>query len=578
MNVASPVISAPSSIVPAGFFSLGRSFAAALFGIVLVSSSLAQEQAPPASAPNATAKWLAEQEPLWHAAFQREVQEPFDKGLAELNKQYFAKVDKQFDQAASDGKLDDSVTFRAERDRVSAANSWPPASDADVPALIQPLRAAYRKSLAALEAERMGRAKKVLARYDAILAQNLDALTRRKRIDEALAIRAKREALKAAWLQGTKWIAPAAAEEKPQPEPAKTAMVTTPKPATPTPAPAPTKSNAAKRDLVKRLLELGARVEAPGDINTIDQLPSRNIELSAVTFGSEGKWTEEDLAIIAELGDFRKMGIDVPTTEVTLDHLRNLRAMKELYIGRQDTVTVRGLQAVGSMPALEVLSLGPMPLTDDAFRAALQAPKLKRMAMTSFPTLSDAGWAGIATTNLEYLQCYVSSNVTAEGWAQLAGAKKLRELQINGKPPEGILAGVSKIHSLEELNVNFNASSPLGDDDLAPLGALPKLKVLTIGNCPITGAMFATWPERPELNVLWLPPEAKLDDAGLAALLKALPKLEQFVVYFETVSDAQIQLLAKHKLPWLRLIKYTPDEVFKKLEKALPRKKVEKLR
>src|SRR5882762_6403243 len=104
-----PAPKKPTSIVPAGFFASGRSFAAALLGIVLVSSSLAQEQAAPPSALNATAKWLAEQEPLWQAAFQREVNEPFDKGLAELNQQYFAMVDKQFDQAARDGKLDDAV-------------------------------------------------------------------------------------------------------------------------------------------------------------------------------------------------------------------------------------------------------------------------------------------------------------------------------------------------------------------------------------------------------------------------------------------------------------------------------------
>jgi hypothetical protein len=570
-------------IVPAGFFASGRGVAAALLGIVLVSSGFAQEQAPPPSAPSATAQWLAEQEPLWQAAFQREVQAPFDKGLAELNQQYLAKVDKQFEKAASDGKLDDAVIWRTERDRAAAANTWPPPSDADVPALIQPMRAAWRKSLAALEAERLGRANKILARYDAILAQNLDALTRRKRIDEALVIRAKREALKAAWLQGTKWIAPAALEEKPQQaEPPKTATAATPKPATPAPPHAKPKqmSDAAKHDLITRLLDMGARVEAPGVVKTIDQVPKKNIELVGVAFNPrrERQWTEEDFAIMPELGDVPNFGIEVPTTDAVMEYLRNFRGTKEIRLSNLGNVTVKGFQAVGSMPELERMTLGAMPIDDAGFRAVLQGPKLKRVALTSFETVTDAGWAGIATTNLEYLQAYVSPNVTAEGWAQLAGAKKLRELQINGKPPEGILAGVSKIHSLENLNIGFAANSPLDDEDLAPLGALPKLKVLTIGNCPITGAMFANWPERPELKILWLPPEAKLDDAGLAALLKALPKLEEFVVYFETVSDAQIQLLAKHKLPWLRLIKYTPDEVFKKLEKALPRKKVERLR
>lgn len=62
------------------------------------------------------------------------------------------------------------------------------------------MRTSYRQRLAALEASRLINAKVVLARYDAILAQNQTLLTQRQRPAEALEIKTKRGQLTVAWL------------------------------------------------------------------------------------------------------------------------------------------------------------------------------------------------------------------------------------------------------------------------------------------------------------------------------------------------------------------------------------------
>ena len=62
-------------------------------------------------------------------------------------------------------------------------------------------REAYSKKWTALTGERESKAKALLARYDAVLAQNQTALTQRLRIDEAMEVKTKREQIRAAWLK-----------------------------------------------------------------------------------------------------------------------------------------------------------------------------------------------------------------------------------------------------------------------------------------------------------------------------------------------------------------------------------------
>ena len=154
----------------------------------------------PMAPQSATAKWIAEQEPKWQAAYAAEVSGLFEKDLASLKQQYLANLEKQLAAFFKAAKLDEAVAFRAERDRMAAGGEVPAEDEATTPAALKTVRASYRSSLAKLDTERLAKAKSVHARYDTVLAQNQTLLTQKHRFDEALEMKAKREALSAAWL------------------------------------------------------------------------------------------------------------------------------------------------------------------------------------------------------------------------------------------------------------------------------------------------------------------------------------------------------------------------------------------
>lgn len=154
--------------------------------------------APPP--PSTTGKWLAEQQPKWLAAFAREVTAPFEKSAGDLQRQYRAALEDQLAAATRDARLDAAVAFRAEL-KLLADPGIPPTDESALLPALKTMRAAYRKTLATFEAERIAKAKIVHARSDTILAQNQTLLTQHQRLDEALEMKACREKLAAAWLQ-----------------------------------------------------------------------------------------------------------------------------------------------------------------------------------------------------------------------------------------------------------------------------------------------------------------------------------------------------------------------------------------
>jgi hypothetical protein len=201
-----------------------------------------------ANAQSPTGKWLAEQDPQWQTTFKNDVLGAFDKAQADLKKQYAASLEAQLAAAARDGKLDDAVAIRSERDRVAAGNV-PPDDDPSVLASLRTLRAGYAKSLATLTADRAARGKALYERYDGILAQNQTSLTKAQRLDEALEVKARRDQLKTEWLDKIVVAAPALAARVPPAgvPPSATPATATPSPATPKPLPIVTAVRPADR-------------------------------------------------------------------------------------------------------------------------------------------------------------------------------------------------------------------------------------------------------------------------------------------------------------------------------------------
>ena len=146
-----------------------------------------------------TGKWLAEEEPKWQEAFQREVTGPFEKDAGEMKRQHLAGISAQFAAATQAGQLDAALLWRSEAKRLTDGGEVPATDEAGTPPVLSARQANYRKGVAALEAVRERAGKAFAARYDAVLASSILALTQKQRLDEAIELKLKREHLAAEW-------------------------------------------------------------------------------------------------------------------------------------------------------------------------------------------------------------------------------------------------------------------------------------------------------------------------------------------------------------------------------------------
>ncbi len=142
-------------------------------------------------------KWLVQTDAIYQPVYQRDVATPFESGMAELKKTYLASLDRAHAALAVSPR--DALAYRSERQRIEEGNGVP-ADDLDgPPAPLQSLRAAYRAQAARLEADRRQHSATVLGQYDKVLETNEAALTQRRRLDEALLLQQRREALAREW-------------------------------------------------------------------------------------------------------------------------------------------------------------------------------------------------------------------------------------------------------------------------------------------------------------------------------------------------------------------------------------------
>jgi serine/threonine protein kinase len=165
-------------------------------------------------------KWLAAIDGPQQEVFQKQVLKPFEAGVADLRAHYLAALDAASARASAAGQLTEALAWRTERQDFKITQNVA-ADFADTPAGLKVLRAAFRQQLAKLEQERSDKAHAHLAQYDAILAQNQTLLTQRHRLDDAMLLKNKRDALALAWLKPSSIITVGSAAA----------------PATPTPAP-----------------------------------------------------------------------------------------------------------------------------------------------------------------------------------------------------------------------------------------------------------------------------------------------------------------------------------------------------
>jgi len=153
-----------------------------------------------------TAKWLAEAgAAVGRRAYATEISGPFEEKRWPALRQAVSQTcsNSRSRPSPRPQKLVDAVAFRRR-----SATAWPPAAklaaddEPTAPASLKTLHASYRTALAKLQADRLARAKAFHARYDTVLQQNQKRAHPRRIVSTKRSrMKARREALSAAWLQ-----------------------------------------------------------------------------------------------------------------------------------------------------------------------------------------------------------------------------------------------------------------------------------------------------------------------------------------------------------------------------------------
>ncbi len=171
-------------------------------------------QAPSTAAPQTEMqKWIATTDAQWQEAFKKGVTEVHEAELNKVKLQYLNLLEGAIDKASKANDLKGAVALRDEQKRFGDTQHFPEQDDAADAAAVKQVRAAIRAQLAKANADRDARAKALHAKYDQFLAQTQTQLTQAKRLDDALAVQAKRDEVKGAWTGAM----PAIPTQKPNP-------------------------------------------------------------------------------------------------------------------------------------------------------------------------------------------------------------------------------------------------------------------------------------------------------------------------------------------------------------------------
>ncbi len=495
--------------------------------------------APPASTPapatpppqSETVKWLASLELQWKATYEHDVLEPFEKGVADLKKQYAASLEPQLASATQAKKLDDAAAFRGEGKRVAAGEDVPEKDESIVPATLKKLREGYRASYARLDKTRFDHAKTLFARVDAILAQNQTALVQRKRTDEALEIKTLREKLNAAWLKP-----PASVGAAPAPASATPAATPAPKPALGSTMAPPALVKMPARQVAEKLFSIGAGVwinqrgNALSEVKSLTEILADRFTFTRVEFRpthpDESATTVDDLAILDQLSEVQELFLRAgpAATDETVARLRGFRALKHLALDGAN-VTTAGYAVLLGLPELRELELRSLPTNDEAMKTIGQLHRLKALILASLPIGDDALAVIGKLPALEELDLDGLEKITSAGIAHLPDCHALRRVSFGGiQVTSKMVEAVARCPNLDSLSVSGN---PLTDADVAPLSALKKLKTLNLNGTSVSGSVFLKWPPRSSFTALSMDGAPGVNDEALKGIVTAFSKLEQ---------------------------------------------------
>jgi serine/threonine protein kinase/formylglycine-generating enzyme required for sulfatase activity len=167
--------------------------------------SASPSPSPPiaASAPSALDQRLAALDSSFHAAVERDANTAFKASMDALDKLYLGALDRALATASKDGKLEEALTLREEKQRIEKGQGVPSEVDEStqapgkVPETLKTLRQTYRGTNAQHEATKAKAMQPLYDKYDQALAAVQTELSQAQKLDDAMRVKTVRERIAA---------------------------------------------------------------------------------------------------------------------------------------------------------------------------------------------------------------------------------------------------------------------------------------------------------------------------------------------------------------------------------------------
>jgi hypothetical protein len=440
-------------------------------------------------------KWVAGLDATWQETYAKEVTAPFDAEMAKLAQQYLAALDASIQKASTSGDLDQTVGWRAERERFAVAKDVPAEDEATAPVALKQLRASWRAQAARLQKDRATRAAAVLARYDAVLAQAQKQLTQTQRIDEALLLKKQREAVAAKWTLAAPPPVVAVAKVEP------------PKPPVPpagskaTPSATSLQTRTAKltpREVMEKLLAAGVQVRtgeyrSQKEIRQVEDAPEK-FAFYSLGFHPRKDGVpvgDDEVALLENIPNLAALTLDgIDVTDAGLQHLRGLQALQYVDLTNLPKVTEAGFKLLADLPKVEHIKLWNMPSPEVAIKGCAASKHLPQLIVGTMEVPESALVALSANnTLLRFHFEKGAKGLTPASFAHLAKMKKLNQLQIVDFPIDDAMAAeIGKLEGLQNLNIR---ESRLTETGFVSLSKLRNMQELSVTAPPVTPATIA---------------------------------------------------------------------------------------
>ncbi len=461
-------------------------------------------------------RWLTTADTQWQVDYQRDVAEPYDKGVAEVRKQYLSTLEGAASAATKAGLRENAAAWQAEHDRISSDDATPVPAETKEPAALKTLRTNYRAQLARLERERLERARGLLTRCDAMLAKKQASLPPRTSADDAAKLQKERDDLHTAWLKTTATVDP------------------TPPPPPPGPGGAAGPVKLTSQQILTKLLALGASVavkEGAGpvrDLKPEETTVQGKFSFVRVSFNvqrpDETPLVVADYDILDSLIEVQELGLSGPVVrDSVMEKLRPFHGLKNLSLNRVNP-SPASYAVLPELTELTGLQLQDTNTTDEAMQWVTKCHKLQRLHLGDLP-ISNEGLANIGELKeLQELSLGGLEKIDSKAFAYLADCKALKYVSAGGFIIlSGMVENLSHCKNLESISL---PNTLLKDNEVASLGALEKLHALDLSNASITGSVFEKWPVRREMTSLNLGGALGVDDAACKGLERAFPKMQ----------------------------------------------------